>query len=545
MVTRWPAPLAAYGVTADKSHAAESAGRVNGSLIRDRLLTALDLWLIWDPSAEVRTGVRAVLQAADPDPYRDAFRDALVAKNGDAVNALSARKEALDQPSRFSVILGQLDDVPLDRRRAVLGSALRARPGDLALIMQMGLTYQDQHPEAAGEGVRWYQAAVAAHPDNALARNNLGVALSIQGKVEEAATCYREAIRIDPTLALGHSNLGDCHANLGDPEAAIACYEEAIRQDPRDAAIHHRLGMVLQGMGNLDRAIEAYQKAVQLDRDHIDAHMSLGAILCDVKRDYDGAIVAFEEAIRIDPGSALARLNLGNALHGKGNTPEAIAMFRKAIEIAPDYAAAHVNLGAVLAGEENQEQRIAAYREAVRIRPDHAIARANLGAALSDQGDEEGAIAELRIAHELDPKNPITRRNLGNMLQRTGDLEGVIELHRQAIEIDPKDAGAHNNLAWLRATGPERIRDGKRAIEHATRACELTGWKEPGYIDTLAAAHAEAGDFAKALEHQREALDFPAFVEADGEGGRRRLELYAGQKAFRDPAFIPREGDPP
>ena len=49
-----------------------------------------------------------------------------------------------------------------------------------------------------------------------------------------------------------------------------------------------------------------------------------------------------------------------------------------------------------------------------------------------------------------------------------------------------------NDLAWLLATAPDaRFRDGPRAVEHATRACELSGWRDAAALDTLAAAYAE------------------------------------------------------
>src|SRR5262249_57256859 len=87
VAARHRAALTAYGVTPDEGRAAEAAGRVNGSLVRDRALTALDRWLAAEPSA----GVRAVLRSADPDPYRDAVRDALAAGDGRAVAALAGR----------------------------------------------------------------------------------------------------------------------------------------------------------------------------------------------------------------------------------------------------------------------------------------------------------------------------------------------------------------------------------------------------------------------------------------------------------------------
>src|SRR5262249_34440240 len=158
-----------------EGRAGEAAGRVHGSLVRDRVLTALDLWPTWEPSARVRTGVRAVLRAADPDPYRDAVRDALATRDDRTVTTLAGRPEALAQPARFGAVLGQFVAVPAERRRAALEAALRARPGNLGLLVCLGTSYSlDGRPEAVGEALRWYQAAVAAHPESAVARNNLG-----------------------------------------------------------------------------------------------------------------------------------------------------------------------------------------------------------------------------------------------------------------------------------------------------------------------------------------------------------------------------------
>jgi hypothetical protein len=87
------------------------------------------------------------------------------------------------------------------------------------------------------------------------------------------------------------------------------------------------------------------------------------------------------------------------------------------------------------------------------------------------------------------------------------------------------------------AVGPEGIRQGRQAVEHANRACELAEWKDPNYIDTLAAAYAEAGQFDKAIEYQKKALTFPAFEKDNGLAARKRLDSYARKEPYRDPTL--------
>ena len=90
------------------------------------------------------------------------------------------------------------------------------------------------------------------------------------------------------------------------------------------------------------------------------------------------------------------------------------------------------------------------------------------------------------------------------------------------------------NRAWLWATCPAaKYRDGKRAVASATRACELRGWKDPYGLDTLAAAYAEAGDFAKAVVYQRVANDLYQGEQARRKG-EERLALYKEGKPYRE-----------
>jgi serine/threonine protein kinase len=77
---------------------------------------------------------------------------------------------------------------------------------------------------------------------------------------------------------------------------------------------------------------------------------------------------------------------------------------------------------------------------------------------------------------------------------------------KSAVAIDPNHALAYNNLAWLQATCPlVEIRDGSKAVQNATHACRLTQWKKSDFLDSLAAAHAESGNFDRAVEIQKDA----------------------------------------
>jgi len=93
---------------------------------------------------------------------------------------------------------------------------------------------------------------------------------------------------------------------------------------------------------------------------------------------------------------------------------------------------------------------------------------------------------------------------------------------------------AFDGRAWLWATCPDaQLRDGKRAVQSAARACELTGWKDAGALDTLAAAYAEAGDFSKAIESQERAIKLFTDVTLR-KVGEARLKLYRDGKPYRE-----------
>jgi len=114
---------------------------------------------------------------------------------------------------------------------------------------------------------------------------------------------------------------------------------------------------------------------------------------------------------------------------------------------------------------------------------------------------------------------------LGKHDQAKADFEA-------AIRLNPKKSDPYNSFAWCLATHPDAgFRDGRRAIELAKQAAEISGWKDAGVLDTLAAAYAEAGEFDAAVKQQTEAIDHAsASNKADYQS---RLDSYRRKEPYR------------
>ena len=92
---------------------------------------------------------------------------------------------------------------------------------------------------------------------------------------------------------------------------------------------------------------------------------------------------------------------------------------------------------------------------------------------------------------------------------------------------------ANGNLAWLLATCPDpKFRNGEKALENATKACELTAFKQSSKLESLAAAYAEIGNFNDAINTQVRAIELALNAKKKPEM-EERLALYRSNKPYR------------
>jgi tetratricopeptide (TPR) repeat protein len=112
-----------------------------------------------------------------------------------------------------------------------------------------------------------------------------------------------------------------------------------------------------------------------------------------------------------------------------------------------------------------------------------------------------------------------------------------MEQWEDALASQPENGNAANNLAWVFATCPDdTIRDGPRAVELAERALRLSGGKIPIIFRVLAAAYAENGQFAQAIETAQRGAEL-----ANNQGNpalaselQSNIALYQAGRPLRD-----------
>jgi len=199
--------------------------------------------------------------------------------------------------------------------------------------------------------------------------------------------------------------------------------------------------------------------------------------------------------------SARNEVKKADAAMAKGDHDTAIDHFDEAIRLDRRFARAHYGRGVAYARKGLHDTAIASYTEAIRLEPENDVCVFDRGLAYWEHGSHQQALADFK----------------------------------KAIELNPKNDSAYNGMAWAMSTSPHSdVRDGKAAVEMATRACELTEWRNPYHLSTLAAAYAEVGQFERAIEFHKKAMASPEFPAAKMDRARQRLELYEEGQPYRE-----------
>jgi tetratricopeptide (TPR) repeat protein len=254
------------------------------------------------------------------------------------------------------------------------------------------------------------------------------------------------------------------------------------------------------------------------------------------KGDLNRALRDYDEAITLNPKEAGAYVDRALVLTLKGGRNAAMKDYDEAIRLNPKQWEAYFNRAANLREEGESTKAITDLTEVTKLNPKFNGAYVNRAAAYIAQGELDKAISDCNTATELNPNDSEAYVIRANAYTRKKDYAKALSDLEAAVRLKPKKVGvALNSLAWFRATCPEaKMRDGKEAVELATKACDLLQWKNASVIDTLAAACAEVGDFDQAIRYESNVLSMSGVANDTHADMQKRLDLYKQRKPYRE-----------
>ena len=177
---------------------------------------------------------------------------------------------------------------------------------------------------------------IAVTSNNFVAEDNLGGALILEGKEEQAHAHFEAAALINPKDPMSHSNLGTYDLSHGQVGGAIQHYQAAIEltSDPGLLAqTYANLGAAYRATGQVSQAQENYNKSLALNPNQFNAWLGLG-LMAQKQGKIDEAISDLSRSVELQP-SGRGLLALGKAFEQSGRFTEALAAYDRAKEISP------------------------------------------------------------------------------------------------------------------------------------------------------------------------------------------------------------------
>lgn len=330
-------------------------------------------------------------------------------------------------------------------------------------------------------------------------------------------------------------------------DEALADVEKAIELEPNHAATIELRGLILLGLKRFDESLAAFNKASELAPQAVLPHQHLGEVYRQ-QGDLKKSAEQLTKALELEPNDAATLLLRANVEYQLNDVEGALKDADAAIKVQPGLLVAHLLKAEILASSGRVDEAASSLEKLVPLAPNQTKLLEPLATFYLVGGQPRKSIETFSKIIELEPENYRALRFRGDANLNIGNHAAAVADFDAALKLNENDDGLLNNFAWVLATSPDdNVRDGKRAIELATKAAEMTNYEVPHILSTLAAAYAETGDFdtakkwsAKSVEVSQQELDAAkddaerATLEATNKDLKKELANYEAGKPTRE-----------
>jgi len=397
--------------------------------------------------------------------------------------------------ARLQILPG--GDMKLARAAAEKAVELAAsRPKQLAeaLIVRAATSGDDREKQLAD-----LTQAVKIDPDNVAAKRARGGLLLDMNQPDKAASDLEAWLITEP------NNIGawilaiQAMEQRGESALAMQFLDKAIENNPDQGLLFGLRARLRISQENEDGALEDALKAAELDAKNKDAWIVQATVYAQQEK-LDEALVAVNKALELDAFDGNAKWLRSLIYAQQENFTEALRDLRWLDENTEGLESIRLQLAAVLNANKDPRAAIKVYEEILGETAENSQALRGRGDAWLSLGAHKEALAD----------------------------------YEAALKLVPEDSGLLNNLAWLLATSTfDDLRDGKRSIELATKACESTKYEAAHILSTLASGYAEIGDFVTARKWAKDAVE-KAESDEQKKGLQEELDSYLAEKPWRE-----------
>ncbi|HTM31368.1 MAG TPA: sulfatase-like hydrolase/transferase [Vicinamibacterales bacterium] len=265
----------------------------------------------------------------------------------------------------------------------------------------------------------------------------LAAGLSIEGKLDDAATAVRSALAEDPDIVEAHLVLGNIYKKMNRPEDAIAAYRAALARDDEHQNALFSLAIAYKDEGRFDEALVGFERARGLDPRNGKVLWQL-ADLWMRQGDPAHAEAVVRDALERQVDEPRFLLKLGEICIEQKRFDEAEQAIGRALEKKPGLVLAHFDLGLVHEGRGEIEKAIDAYQTELTGNTTAYRAAFNAAKLMQKTGRTKEAITYFRKVVEIEPAFGTGHLYLAQALFETGDLDGAERWARSGLENHPE-----------------------------------------------------------------------------------------------------------
>jgi tetratricopeptide (TPR) repeat protein len=377
--------------------------------------------------------------------------------------------------------------------------------------------------------------------------DNLAKSLMVRAALAESAEArlndLNQAVKVAPENLEAIRMRGMLFLQSQQPDKAMEDFKRWAELEPENADPLLLTVQVLSELDRLDEAISVLNQTIEKQpenarllslRARLFLDQSRGKSTDETKQLLDKAVSDADAALKLDPQDIEALIVRATILSDRKQAEDALKDINKVLELQPNLIRGLWIRSLIQASQENYAEAIKDVQLLADNAPENPAFKLQLAALLNASKEPRKAIEIYEQVLRVDPENSSALRGRGDAYLSLGDHKNAIKDYTEALAFEPEDDGILNNLAWVLATSPvDELRDGKKAVELATKACEVTEFSQPHILSTLASAYAEVGDFENAIKYCKDGLaksDNPKQQESM----TKELKSYEEKKPWRE-----------